>query len=69
MNQNERRAYLTGVFRSPKRRAAGIAVAAVREELKKQTSVKKVIFTVFRQQSEQIYREILERVRGTISSG
>ena len=55
----------TGVFRFPKHRAAEIAVATVRGELKKQTSVKKVVFTVFSAQSEQIYREILEGVRGT----
>lgn len=34
---NERRAYCSGVFRFPKRRAAGIAAATVSKELKKQT--------------------------------
>ena len=53
----------TGVFRFPKRRAAEIAVATVRGELKKQTSVKRVIFTVFSEKSEHIYREVLGRER------
>lgn len=49
----------TGVFMFPNKRAAEIAVRTVREFLKKDTSVKKVIFNVFKDQDEKIYRELL----------
>ncbi|MDO4962173.1 MAG: protein-ADP-ribose hydrolase [Eubacteriales bacterium] len=51
----------TGVFHFPNQRAAEIAVQTVREYLKKDSSVKKVIFNVFKDMDEQIYRELLEQ--------
>ncbi len=49
----------TGEFHFPNREAAGIAVAAVREFLQTPSSVKKVIFNVFKDIDLQIYRELL----------
>ena len=49
----------TGVFMFPEKRAAEIAVQTVREFLKRNTSVRRVIFNVFKDQDEQIYRELL----------
>lgn len=49
----------TGVFMFPNERAAEIAVQTVREFLKKETSVKKVIFNVFKDIDYEIYRELL----------
>jgi O-acetyl-ADP-ribose deacetylase (regulator of RNase III) len=49
----------TGVFLFPQRRAAEIAVRTVRDFLKNGTSVKKVIFNVFRDTDEAIYRSLL----------
>ncbi|WP_281672829.1 protein-ADP-ribose hydrolase [Pseudoramibacter alactolyticus] len=49
----------TGVFMFPNYRAAEIAVQTVREFLKKSTSVKKVIFNVFKEYDLEIYRELL----------
>jgi O-acetyl-ADP-ribose deacetylase (regulator of RNase III) len=49
----------TGVFHFPNRRAAEIAVRTVKDCLKEETSVKKVIFNVFKDIDEQIYRELL----------
>lgn len=43
----------------PNYRAAEIAVQTVREFLKKSTSVKKVIFNVFKEYDLEIYRELL----------
>lgn len=49
----------TGVFMFPNKRAAEIAIQAVME-YKKQTGSKiKVIFNVFKEQDEQIYRKLL----------
>ena len=49
----------TGEFHFPNELAAEIAVRTVKEFLKKQTSVKKVIFNVFRTRDLEIYRRVL----------
>lgn len=49
----------TGEFRFPNESAAEIAVRTVKEFLKKQTSVKKVIFNVFKDRDKQIYARLL----------
>ena len=50
----------TGEFHFPNDLAAEIAVGTVKEFLKQQTSVKKVIFNVFKDLDKQIYRRLLE---------
>lgn len=50
----------TGVFRFPQQRAAEIAVATVKEYLKKDNRIKKVIFNVFKNEDLRIYRKLLE---------
>lgn len=49
----------TGVFHFPNQEAAEIAVKAVKDFLKTQSSIKKVIFDVFKDTDKQIYRNIL----------
>ena len=49
----------TGVFHFPNRRAAEIAVDTVDEFMKKNTSIKKVIFNVFKDDDRKIYEELL----------
>lgn len=49
----------TGEFHFPNELAAEIAVQTVREFLKKQTSVKKVIFNVFKDLDKAIYEKLL----------
>ena len=49
----------TGEFHFPNDVAAEIAVATVKESLKKQTSVKKVIFNVFKDLDKTIYEKLL----------
>ena len=49
----------TGEFCFPNELAAEIAVRTVREFLKKQTSVKKVIFNVFKDLDKRIYEKLL----------
>ena len=49
----------TGEFHFPNELAAEIAVATVKEFLKKQTSVKKVIFNVFKDLDKTIYEKLL----------
>ena len=49
----------TGEFRFPNELAAEIAVQTVKEFLKKQTSVKKVIFNVFKDLDKRIYEKLL----------
>ena len=49
----------TGEFHFPNELAAEIAVAIVKEFLKKQTSVKKVIFNVFKDLDKAIYEKLL----------
>ena len=49
----------TGEFHFPNDLAAKIAVGTVKEFLKQQTSVKKVIFNVFKDLDKQIYRRLL----------
>ena len=49
----------TGVFHFPNELAAEIAVRTVKEFLKKQTSVKKVIFNVFKDLDKAIYERLL----------
>ena len=49
----------TGEFRFPNRQAAEIAVRTVRECMKEETSVKKVIFDVFKDADREIYDRLL----------
>lgn len=49
----------TGEFHFPNREAAEIAVSAVAEFLRRDMSVKRVIFNVFQDIDEQIYRKLL----------
>ena len=49
----------TGEFHFPNEQAAEIAVWAVKDFLKKQTSVKKVIFNVFKDLDKAIYEKLL----------
>ena len=49
----------TGVFRFPPERAAEIAIQTVKEYLRQDTSVQRVIFNVFRDSDLLIYRKIL----------
>ena len=49
----------TGEFHFPNREAAGIAVGTVLDFLRRDTSVKRVIFNVFKDIDAQIYRNIL----------
>lgn len=58
----------TGEFHFPNDLAAEIAVATVKEFLKKQTSVKKVIFNVFKDLDKAIYQKLLGAA-GTAESG
>ncbi|MDE6589323.1 MAG: protein-ADP-ribose hydrolase [Oscillospiraceae bacterium] len=55
----------TGVFHFPNQEAAEIAVKTVTDFLKTQTSIKKVIFNVFKNTDKQIYRSILGADRKT----
>ena len=57
----------TGEFHFPNNLAAEIAVRTVKEYLKKQTSVKKVIFNVFKDLDKAIYEKLL-RADGTAES-
>ena len=57
----------TGEFHFPNQLAAEIAVQIVKEFLKKQTSVKKVIFNVFKDLDKTIYEKLL-RADGTAES-
>ena len=49
----------TGEFHFPNQLAAEISVQTVKEFLKKQTSVKKVIFNVFKDMDKKIYKRLL----------
>lgn len=49
----------TGEFHFPNELAAEIAIETVKEFLKKQTSVKKVIFNVFKDLDKAIYEKLL----------
>ena len=49
----------TGEFRFPHEPAAEIAVETVREFMKKETSVKKVIFVVYKDEDKDIYEKLL----------
>ncbi|WP_347553496.1 macro domain-containing protein [Faecalibacterium sp. OF04-11AC] len=49
----------TGEFHFPNQLAAELAVQTVKEFLKKQTSVKKVIFNVFKDMDKKIYERLL----------
>lgn len=49
----------TGEFHFPNEQAAKIAVQTVREFMKKQTSIKKVVFNVFQEYDKEIYRRLL----------
>ena len=49
----------TGEFHFPNEQAAEIAVATVKEFLKKQTSVRKVIFNAFKDLDKAIYEKLL----------
>ena len=58
----------TGEFHFPNELAAEIAVRTVKAFLKKQTSVKKVIFNVFKDQDKAIYERLL-RAAGAAEGG
>ena len=58
----------TGEFHFPNALAAEIAVETVREFLKKQTSVKKVIFNVFKDLDKEIYARLLGADQAPASS-
>ena len=49
----------TGEFHFPNERAAEIAVKTVEELMQKESSVRKVIFNVFKDRDEEIYRKLL----------
>ena len=49
----------TGEFHFPNERAAEIAVKSVEEFMQKETSVRKVIFNIFKDRDEEIYRKLL----------
>lgn len=49
----------TGVYGFPKKEAARIAIGTVRSFLEKPGSLKDVIFVVFDEENEKIYRELL----------
>ena len=49
----------TGEFRFPNREAAGIAVDTVTGFLRRNTSIQRVIFNVFQELDERIYRSLL----------
>ena len=50
----------TGEFHFPNDNAAQIAVKTVEEFMKKETSLKKVIFNVFKDMDKEIYRKLLK---------
>lgn len=50
----------TGEFHFPNNKAAQIAVKTVEEFMKKETSLKKVIFNVFKDMDKEIYRKLLK---------
>ncbi len=50
----------TGEFHFPNEEAAKIAVTTVKEEMNRKTSVKKVIFNVFKDFDREIYESLLE---------
>lgn len=50
----------TGEFHFPNDKAAQIAVKTVEEFMKKETSLKKVIFNVFKDMDKEIYRKLLK---------
>ena len=49
----------TGEFHFPKELAAKIAIETVKEYLKKETNIKKVIFNVFKDEDRDIYQRYL----------
>lgn len=51
----------TGVFKFPNEEAAEIAASVVKEFLKKDKTIKKVIFNVYKDRDLMIYREILNK--------
>lgn len=51
----------TGVFGFPQRRAAEIATATVLDYLQKPSSIKRVVFNVFRDDDLRIYTDLLSR--------
>lgn len=49
----------TGEFRFPNEKAAEIAVETVKEFMRKETSIKKVVFNVFKDKDKEIYEQLL----------
>ena len=49
----------TGIYRFPLERATGIAVAACRAHLKRETSLRRIVFAVFGAEAEAAYRQVL----------
>ena len=53
----------TGIFGFPKERAAGIALATVRREAPRHTTVEQVVFCCYSESDAAIYRGLLEPSR------
>lgn len=49
----------TGEFHFPNEKAAEIAIETVTEQMKQQTSVRKVIFNVYKEKDKQLYERLL----------
>lgn len=49
----------TGEFHFPQEKAAEIAFSAVKDFMQTKTSIKKVIFNVFKDSDREIYRSVL----------
>ncbi len=49
----------TGEFHFPNEKAAQIAVGTVKEFMRQETTVKKVVFNVFKDRDKEIYRTLL----------
>lgn len=58
----------TGEFHFPNDKAAQIAVKTVKDFMRKETSIKKVVFNVFKDQDKEIYSRLLGKT-GTAESG
>lgn len=50
----------TGVYRFPKKQAASIAIKTVKEQLKENDSIEKVIFVCFDMENYLLYKQILQ---------
>jgi O-acetyl-ADP-ribose deacetylase len=50
----------TGVYGFPKKKAAKIAISAVKEFLQKYDSIEQVVFVCFDKENEEIYKKMIE---------